>query len=143
MTKPTVALLLLLVAGPLVAQDAPPQRPPQESEITLVYEREVFSYEPSGRRDPFGPLTSSGIGPRFEELTLQGIIYSTGAGRSVALLMDGGGQIHRVHVGDIVGNARVLEIGTLRVLFAVDEFGRIRQEFLELQRRATTGATGS
>nr|NIP81810.1 hypothetical protein [Gemmatimonadota bacterium]NIQ57354.1 hypothetical protein [Gemmatimonadota bacterium]NIU77517.1 hypothetical protein [Gammaproteobacteria bacterium]NIX46725.1 hypothetical protein [Gemmatimonadota bacterium]NIY11073.1 hypothetical protein [Gemmatimonadota bacterium] len=45
--------------------------------ITLVYEREVYAYSGAGRRDPFRPLTGDAeMGPRFEELTLQGIIFS-------------------------------------------------------------------
>lgn len=109
------------------------------STITLVYEREVFTYQGMGRRDPFRPLTDADeMGPRFEQLTLQGIIYSTGTGRSVAMLADGDGRIFRVRVGDVVGNSRVVDIGPLRVVLAVENFGNVRQEMLELTR---TGGT--
>ncbi len=104
--------------------------------ITLVYEREVYAYSGAGRRDPFRPLTGDAeMGPRFEELTLQGIIFSTGRGRSVALITDSDGRVHRARVGDLVGNARVIEIGPSRVVMAVDNFGNIRQEMLELPER--------
>lgn len=104
--------------------------------ITLVYEREVYVYDGDNRRDPFRPLSSADeMGPRFEMLSLQGIIYATGQGRSVALLGDADGRIHRVRIGDVVGNSRVIEIGPTRVVLAVENFGTIRQEILELPRR--------
>jgi hypothetical protein len=121
-----------------VAETARPaaERPVPKSDVTLVYEREVYSYNGVGRRDPFRPLTDDDeFGPRFEQLALQGIIFATGQGRSVALLADGTGRIYRVRAGDVLGNARVVQIGTNRVVFAVDVFGTIRQETLELQRR--------
>lgn len=104
--------------------------------LTLVYEREVYTYNGENRRDPFRPLTDRNeMGPRFESLSLQGIIYSAERGRSVALLDDGEGRIHRVRVGDTVGNSRVIEIGPLRVVLAVENFGTTRQEILELPSR--------
>jgi Tfp pilus assembly protein PilP len=109
---------------------------PSAAEVTLVYEREVYLYRPGGRRDPFRPLTDDDeMGPRFERLSLQGIIYSTGRGASVALMGDGTGRVHRVRQGDVLGNARVVEIGPARVVMAVEVFGTTRQEILELQRR--------
>lgn len=104
-----------------------------EPELTLVYEREVFDYSGQNRRDPFRPLTDQDeLGPRFESLSLQGIIYSTGRGRSVALISDPDGRIYRVRVGDMVGTSRIVEIGPVRVVLAVENFGTIRQEILEL-----------
>lgn len=128
--------VLLVVAGAAIAQQQRPGPQGQAArEVTLVYEREVFSYPGSARRDPFRPLTDeNGMGPRFESLALRGIIYSTGRGRSVALLADGDGRVYRARVGDVVGNATVVEIGPLRVVMAVENFGVIRQEMLELQR---------
>lgn len=117
------------------------QRPAGQAarELTLVYEREVYTYEGSARRDPFRPLTDrTEMGPRFESLSLQGIIYSTGRGQSVALLSDTDGRIYRVRVGDLVGNSRVIEIGPLRVVLAVENFGTIRQEILQLPTRGGT-----
>jgi acyl-coenzyme A thioesterase PaaI-like protein len=43
--------------------------------------------------------------------------------------------VYRVRAGDVVGNARVVEIGRQRVVLAVETFGTIRREMLELQRR--------
>jgi Tfp pilus assembly protein PilP len=142
--KPTIPILATLglavwaTAGSADAQQqaGQAQAQTQTPEVTLVYEREVFVYRAAGRRDPFRPLSDDdGLGPRFEALTLQGIIYSTGASRSIALLADGGGRVHRVREGDVLGNARVVEIGPSRVVMAVETFGTIRQEMLELQRR--------
>lgn len=131
-----------LLAAAAAAGTAEAQQPADSVDaesITLVYEREVYSYSGGSRRDPFQPLTEQGdMGPRFESLSLQGIIYSTGRGRSVALLADGDGRIHRVRVGDVVGNSRVIEIGPVRVVLAVENFGTIRQEILELPTRGGT-----
>ncbi len=133
----------LLVFGPLLGgavaqqQGSPQQQPPRPgaSQITLVYEREVYTYNGGGRRDPFEPLTGENqMGPRFEELALQGIIYSSTPGQSLALLT-AQERVHRVRVGDVVGNSRVIEISPTRVVMAVENFGTIRQEILEMPQR--------
>lgn len=119
----------------------PAQAPGAEARnLTLVYDREVFTYRGQNRRDPFRPLTSQSgdLGPRFEALSLQGIVYSTGRGRSVALLNDSDGRVYRVREGDLVGTTRVIEIGPSRVVLAVDNFGTIRQEILELATKEGT-----
>lgn len=122
------------------AQAPPPEQVPAP-EIQLIYERETFQYPGDRRRDPFEPLLSSEEqGPRFEELSLLGVIYSNIAERSMAMLVDQGGKRYRVRRGDIVGNARVLDIGPLRVVFAVDNFGIVRQEMLELKAKEREGA---
>ncbi|MFW6330362.1 MAG: hypothetical protein ACOC3J_01420, partial [Gemmatimonadota bacterium] len=127
----------LLWPADVAAQQQPPGQ--ESANLTLVYEREVFTYRGAGRRDPFRPLTGEDdLGPRFESLSLQGIIYATGRGRSVALIADSEGRVHRVRVGDIVGNSRVIEIGPLRVVMAVENFGAIRQEILELPTEGGT-----
>lgn len=135
----TAALLTLaLLPGDLFAQQGGAQQEQgrqQSEQITLVYEREIYSYRGGGRRDPFEPLTDDNeMGPRFEELSLQGIIYSR-AGRSVALLRGGEDRVFRVRVGDVIGNVRVLEISPTRVVMAVENFGTIRQEILEMPQR--------
>ncbi|MFW6206176.1 MAG: hypothetical protein ACOC5I_02970 [Gemmatimonadota bacterium] len=129
-----VALALVLLPGGVMAQDG--QQEAQADEVTLVYEREVFDYRAADRRDPFEPLTRDNeMGPRFEELSLQGIIYSQAPGRSVALLQGGGERVFRARVGDVLGNSRVIEIGPTRVIMAVENFGTIRQEILEMPQR--------
>lgn len=136
-----VAGLVLAGAGSAEAQarKTSSARPAENVEPELRFEREFFLYPVDRRRDPFESLAErSDIGPRFEELSLSGIIYSPG-GESVALLRDGSGRIHRLRRGGAVGNARVIDIGPRRVTFAVDVFGVIRQEQLELKRTDNEG----
>lgn len=145
-----LAALLLALAGAaaLDAQargqsGAAPPPTPEPVEIKLVYEREVFQYPSQSRRDPFVPLTAEADqGPRFEELSILGVIHSNLPDQSVATLADATGKRYRVRRGDVVGNARVLDISPLRVVFAVDNFGVVRQEMLELKARQREGAEG-
>ena len=145
----TAALVLALGAAPLAAQETQDTMDvmanvpaPDEGEVRLVYEREVYSYDGAGRRDPFAPLVGEGvnIGPLFADLQLRGIIYSTGRGQSVALLHDRSGNLYRARRGDIIGNATILEIRPLEVLFAVEDFGQTRQEMLRLKSDEAEGA---
>lgn len=109
---------------------------PTGQTVSLVYEREVFSYRGSARRDPFVPLTRDNqLGPRFEQLALQGIIFSRVPRESVALIRAGEDRVFRARVGDVIGNSRVIEIGPTRVVMAVETFGAIRQEILEMPQR--------
>ena len=142
------ALLLALLAVPAAAQEGqPPQQEapdPGEGEVRLVYEREVFDYGAASARDPFEPLIGADgqMGPTFQDLALRGIIFSTGRGQSVALVVDRSGKIYRARMGDIIGNATVLEIRPLEVLFAVEDFGVTRQEMLRLKDKDAEGAQG-
>jgi hypothetical protein len=131
------ALLVLISALPLFGQAPPPAPtapPGSQPEPKLAFDREVFAYPVDGRRDPFKPLTGGpGAGaPLFADLALRGIIYSPDARRSVALVQVGR-RTFRLRRGDIIGNARLLEIQPLRVRFAVENFGTIRNEVLELR----------
>ena len=141
---------LVAIAAPASAQD-PAQDTmdvmagvpaPAEGEVRLVYEREVYGYEAGGQRDPFAPLIGEGvdIGPTFADLRLRGIIYSTGRGQSIALLHDRTGNLYRARRGDIIGNATILEIRPLEVLFVVEDFGQTRQEMLRLKSDEAEGA---
>lgn len=139
---PLIALLLG-GAAPALAQQRPKQAPaPKQDEAPepeLRFEREYFVYPARTGRDPFASLAAqSGMGPRFEDLSLDGVIYSEG-GQSVALLSEDGGRIHRVRRGQVVGNARVISIAPMRVVFAVENFGVVRQEVLELKRKDNEG----
>lgn len=138
MRRRVMFLAVALVAAPLlvvIAQQGDPQRG-QGAQVTLVYEREVFSYRGGERRDPFRPLTEDDqMGPRFQELSLQGIIYSDVAGGSVAVVRGRESRVYRARVGDVIGNSRVIEIGPTRVVMAVENFGTIRQEILEMPQR--------
>ena len=136
--------LLLLAAAPLAAQApkppaagakaAPPKAP---IEAKLVFDREVFTYDASQRRDPFKPLLGKeSLGPLFDDLKLNGIMYSPDPGRSIVLLQDGSKKKYRLKRGELVGNSRVVEIRPLAVRFAVENFGMIRYEVLELRQGA-------
>jgi hypothetical protein len=108
--------------------------PTRPRDIQLVFEREVFSYAASSRRDPFRSLADQeGIGPLFDDLKLRMIIHSDQAGQSVALVVDGSKKVYRLRKGDVVGNATVLEITQERVTFTVEDFGNRRQEVLDLK----------
>ena len=143
------AFVLALLATPLAAQqqgqtgDAMDDVPaPAEGQVRLVYEREVYGYDAGGTRDPFQALVGEGvnIGPTFSDLRLRGIIYSTGRGQSIALLHDRSGRLYRARRGDIIGNATILEIRPLEVLFVVEDFGQTRQEMLRLKSDDAEGA---
>ena len=109
----TVLAAVLLQPTPAEAQQAGQGQ--GAAGLTLVYEREVYTYRAQNRRDPFRPLTDADeMGPRFEALSLRGIIYATGRGQSVALLSDAEERVYRVRVGDTVGNSRIIEIGPTR-----------------------------
>jgi Tfp pilus assembly protein PilP len=108
--------------------------PTRPRDIQLVFEREVFSYAASSRRDPFRSLADQdGIGPLFDDLKLRMIIHSDQAGQSVALVVDGSKKVYRLRKGDVVGNATVLDITQERVTFTVEDFGNRRQEVLDLK----------
>lgn len=143
-----IALVPAVVAGQ--QQQGGPPAPGQEQDTTeLVFQREVFSYPPFERRNPFEPLIGAGEGgPRFEELQLLGIIHSSSPQLSVALLTAGAGgqggggaleQTYRVRQGQTLGNSRVLDIQPSRVIMEVTEFGITEQRVLELQRPAEGG----
>jgi len=142
-----VLLTLLLSAAPAAAQQtaakgskpAKPAAAKPPEEVELKFEREYFVYPVQPRRDPFASLAArNDLGPRFEDLSLQGVIVSAD-GRSVALLSDGTGRIYRVRRGDLVGNARVISIADRKVVFAVENFGIVRQEELVLKRNNEEG----
>jgi len=123
------------------AQEAAP--PPAEA-AELVFDREIFLYPRYNRRNPFSPLVNlADSGPRFEEMSLLGIVFSDNPQLSVALFngaalttTEGAAiqQTYRLRRGEVIGNVRVIEIQPTRVIVDVDEFGVIEQRVLELQR---------
>ncbi len=144
-------LACLTTTAGLAAQSADPGSgtPPDTSEAELVFEREVFSYPSFARRNPFDPLTSGDeSGPRFEDLTLMGVIYSTDPAASVALMgvptapAEGGSAIrtYRIRRGDRLGNSRILQIQRTRVVLEVEEFGLTERRTLEVKRPGQGGS---
>lgn len=126
-------LLAVLACGDARAQSTQARTPGESEDLNLVFEREVFTYVAAGRRDPFLPLVGDlGVRPRFDQVTLTGIIQSPNPRESMAVLTDRTGRVYRARAGQVVGDARVIEVSSNRVVFAVSNFGVVRQEVLEL-----------
>jgi len=98
----------------------------------LRIDREVFAYDPAGRRDPFVSLFStSDLRPLFSDLLLVVINYDPQRRNSVAIMRDATTkEQYRVRQGQLIGRMRVAAIEQKRVLFTIDEFGFSRQESL-------------
>ena len=146
-------LILFAAVIPSVAwgQEAPP--PPPDTTV-LVFNREVFIYPAYERRNPFTPLIAGDVaGPRFEELSLLGIVYYDNPELSVALFGSGnrGGpdptgtgaesMTYRGHVGEVIGNMRVIEIQRTIVIVEVEDFGLTEQRTMELPRPGRGGSS--
>lgn len=118
----------------VVASDTASARP-------LVIMREVFDYEPAGRRDPFQSLlTTTDLRPTLSDLKLLMTIVDE-PGRSVALLQDNHARRQQsVRVGSRLGRMRVAGIRENAVIFTIEEFGMNRRDSLLL--RDTTKARG-
>ena len=146
-------LILLTLMGVLLPVAVKAQQPPPPDTAALVFEREVFVYPTFERRNPFvRVLSGSEGGPRFEELQLIGVIYSSTPELSVALFGPrggtsggGGGQTvrrtHRARLGDQLGNVRILEIQRTLVVVEVEEFGLTERREMELQRPGQGGSS--
>jgi Tfp pilus assembly protein PilP len=152
MLSPVLVFVLALAGlaggaapGPVATRETASVR--RVSEQEAVYRRERFVYPSDGRRSPFAPLVGEGVesGPVFDDLDLVGIIFGGPAG-SVATVIDRATEKrYRVRRGDIVGDARVVEIQPDAVVFQVTEFGVTRSETLALRRneaRATAVEPG-
>lgn len=149
----TVAFAVLgcsLLPAVVEAQDPPPQAPDPGPE--LVFEREVFEYPSFPRSNPFVPL-SAFAGPRYEQLTLTGIIWDTDPTFSVAVVTTGAvtvapdgtvsvapGEAYNAKVGQRIGNTTIREIQRDRVVVDVEEFGLTdrRTMFIASRRQGGT-----
>lgn len=101
---------------------------------TLIsLDREAFSYQAEGRRDPFLSLMSTGVlRPMISDLKLVGVVYDP-MGRSVAILRDlFSKEQYRVKVGQALGRMRVAQIQPRSITFTLEELGYSRQEVLAL-----------
>ena len=132
-----MALALLLLAkgdahGQTVGRSA--AAPAPDSANTVSFNREVFQYDPAGRRDPFVSLVrSSEIRPTLSDLRLTTIAFDPLGRNSVAVLRDlGTKEQYRVKVGSPLGRMRVVRIDPKVVTFALEEFGFSRQETLAI-----------
>ena len=126
--------LALASATGLYAQDGAAQAD-SVTNPSHVLEREVFDYPSDGRRDPFRELDpTTGVGPRFDDLELAGILHSPTVG-SVAVLVDRLTlRRYRVWEGERVGGARLLRVSPTEADFLVTVFGISRRETLTVKR---------
>lgn len=106
----------------------------QETGEETVIQRETFEYPATGRRDPFAPLSAGEeLGPRFEDLSLAGIIYSLERGSIVVLVDQATLRRYRVWEGDVIGGARLLAVKEAEAEFLVTVFGVSRRDTLRLR----------
>ena len=101
---------------------------------TMQVTREIFTYEPENRRDPFFSLIlTEDLRPLLSDLKLVGIVYDPSGKHSVAIMRDVlTNAQYRVTTGATLGRMRVAQIRARAVIFAVDEFGLSRQDSLVL-----------
>jgi hypothetical protein len=151
----TLALVGAFALAPTLAeaQEPPPAEQPA-AETELVFEREVFEYPSFPRSNPFVPLSASDQGgPRYEQLTLTGIIWDPDPTYSVAVLSTGQvsvapdgnvsvapGAAYNAKVGQRIGNTTIREIQRDRVVVDVEEFGLTdrRTMFIASRRQGGT-----
>ncbi|HEX9250111.1 MAG TPA: hypothetical protein VF856_11460 [Gemmatimonadaceae bacterium] len=112
-------------AAPVPAVDSGPK---------VLINREVFSYEGNGRRDPFVSLmNTSDLKPLLADLKLVGVAYDPRGQNSVAVLRDiTSRDQYKVRVGQTIGRMRVAAIQPKAVIFTIEEFGYSRQELLPI-----------
>ena len=127
------ALVAVVATGSLHAQAPAPAGPPKPLP-KLVFDREVFEYPGSSRRDPFRPLTNNDTqGPLFTEISLQGVMVMPDPSESMVMFNDMSKKQYRLRRGQSVGNITVLDITRSAVVFSVEEFGMKRKEVLEMK----------
>lgn len=156
-----VAMVGLVLAAsaflrPASAQEdaeAQEQEAPVRPQTNLVFEREVFTYPSFERRNPFATLLANSEGaPRFEQMRLEGIVFSEHAGMSLVVLSAGRrgtsgaapgtavGQTRRLRAGERWGNVRVVTIRRTDVVVEVEEFGITERRTMELPTRGQGGS---
>lgn len=122
-------------AGAMALQDTSQARPSGQAAVQEVYRRETFVYPTDSRRNPFVNLIEEDAGgPQFENLDLTGIIFGGSAGSVASLIDRATDKRFRVRRGDIIGDARVVEIRPDAVVFQVTQFGVTRSETLRIRR---------
>ena len=142
------ASMLMADVDGVSAQDQPP--PPARAQDTeLVFEREIFQYPSFTRRNPFRPLLGAdGGGPRYEQLSVIGIIYSPDPGFSIATLTTGGvtvaedgtlsaveGDAFHLRTGESIGNTTIVEIRRDAVIVDVEVFDAVERETMTFVSR--------
>lgn len=104
------------------------------AEKAAGFDREVFVYDRSGRRDPFASLmTSSELRPLLSDLRLVAVAFDETGRNSVAVLRDVNTKDqYRIRVGQSLGRMRASRIDPKSITFTIEEFGFSRQETLGL-----------
>jgi len=120
-----------------VGAASPGQKVAIPTEITI--QREVFSYDGGGRRDPYKSLMgTSDVRPLISDLRLMVVVYDATGDNSVAILRDNfTKQQYRARIGQQFGRMRVSAIKQKAVQFTVEEFGFNRVETLPLSSDTT------
>jgi hypothetical protein len=115
----------------------------RDSAGNVVFNREVYGYPKSGRRDPFSSLIETGdIRPMLQDLQVLAITLAQTERQSIATLQDvSSKEIYRVRVGSVFGRMRVVSIRQRDVVLAIDEFGNTRQETLSINVPVGGGRT--
>lgn len=122
-----VAATLAVSAAPGTAQTM--------GDTTRVYEREVYDYPSLGRRDPYLPLNAGEqVGPRFENLVLNGVLYNPAVGSVATLTDQKTGRRYRAREGEALGEVRVASIRPSEVDFVITSFGISRRETLRVKK---------
>lgn len=125
-------LALITVPPPANAQSV---RTSTDSSADSEYEREVFDYPSIGRRNPFRPLNAGErIGPQFEDLQLNGVLYAPETGSVAALTDQKSGKRYRAREGDRLGEIRVAQIRPDEVVFVITSYGINRREVLRVKK---------
>jgi hypothetical protein len=111
-----------------------------EPHDTVKVVRELFTYAPAGRRDPYRPLISTNaLRPLPAELRLTAVAFDPTGAYSVAILRDiTTQQQHRVRAGQVLGRMRILRIRPKAIVFAIEELGFSRTQELTLQDSTAT-----
>jgi hypothetical protein len=106
----------------------------RDSAGNVQFNREVYSYPSSGRRDPFSSLIETGdIRPMMADLQIIAITLGASERLSIATLKDkSSDEIYRVRVGSVFGRMRVTSIRQREIGLEIDEFGYKRQETLSI-----------
>lgn len=147
LTVVATAAALLLVSTATAAQAQVPattvssdatKKTTTPTELTI--EREVFSYEGGGRRDPYLSLmSSSDIRPLLSDLRVTAIAFDPVGRNSVAILRDTFSSTqYRARVGQQLGRMRVSSITAKSVQFTIEEYGFNRTETLKVMSDSTT-----
>jgi hypothetical protein len=134
-TKPaTTKAPIATPAGAKKTVEATVPVPAADTASRVLINREIFSYDGAGRRDPFvSLLTTSDLRPLLTDLKLVAVAFDTRGQNSVAVLRDTTSKSqYRVRVGQTIGRMRVAAIQEKAVIFTIEEFGYSRQEILPI-----------